>query len=200
MTIKKVLFIVLMLLFCLTLGIFAVRDYNAKALDMLLSSPEDIFNGTFNTSKNIDDPASIASGIDICVSFSNANIGFDEKHLYFGDILDEDKRTQENFNYYFIRYPYPDTLINKETGELETVWYLCKFDGVNSLILLNENNDEIGRISYNLDIQNWTGNRNLKYYWISEDNITPIFKRAETTYSAGVSYLKSKYLSEAFPE
>lgn len=200
MTIKKVLFIVLMLLFCLTLGIFAVRDYNAKTLDMLLSSPEDIFNGTFNTSKNIDDPASIDSGIDICVSFSNANIGFDEKHLHFGDILDEDKRTQENFNYYFIRYPYPDTLINRETGELETVWYLCKFDGVNSLILLNENNDEIGRISYNLDIQNWTGNRNLKYYWISEDNITPIFKRAETTYSAGVSYLKSKYLSEAFPE
>ena len=197
MSMKKVLFIVFALLCSLTLGMFVVHDYNARALDKLLSSPEEIFNGIFHTSNNINDAASIASGVDICVSFSNTNIGFDEKNLNFGN---EDKGTQENFNCYFIRHPYPDTLINNETGELETVWYLCKFDGVNSLILLNENNDEIGRISYNLDIQNWTGNRDLKYYWILEDKVTPIFKRADTPYSAGVSYLKSKYLSGAFPE
>ena len=197
MSIKKILFIVFALLCSLTLGMFVVHDYNARELDKLLGNPEEIFNGIFNTSKNINDVAAIASGIDICVSFSNTNIDFDEKNLNFGN---KDKGTQENFNCYFIRYPYPDSLINNETGELETVWYLCKLDSVNSIILLNENNVDVGRISYNLDIQNWTGNRDLKYYWICEDKITPIFKRADTPYSAGVSYLKSKYLSGAFLE
>ena len=50
MSMKKVLFIVFALLCSLTLGMFVVHDYNARALDKLLSSPEEIFNGIFNLS------------------------------------------------------------------------------------------------------------------------------------------------------
>ena len=66
MSMKKVLFIVFALLCSLTLGMFVVHDYNARALDKLLSSPEEIFNGIFNTSKNINDAISDTFGTKCC--------------------------------------------------------------------------------------------------------------------------------------
>lgn len=184
----------LCLTICLMFILLHVKNSNEESFDKLLSNPEKLFHGVFNTSSNDKETAGVLRGDDISVSFINDNIHYDEKNLIFAK--NENGRSKR-FTYYFIRHP-EDTMYNKATRKLETIWYLCKFDDVNSIILLDENNEEIGRISFIIGKEDWLGKRKLKYYLVMNGKSTPIYKRESAPYGAGTFYLKSKYYSGKF--
>lgn len=125
----------------------------------------------------------------MCISLAAENIGYDKKNLQFSD--------GEKFNSYYIKAS-GDVSFNKETGQEETTWYLCDYDGVNSVVLLDENNDEAGRITYVPKEANWLGKRGVDYYWLHDGEVTQIYKRSDMTYNAGQAYLESRYYTGAF--
>lgn len=195
---RRVLGIIIFIL-VLTMGLMLLLIYtradNAKAFDAQIKNPEGLFNGTFTDVHDWKDEGKLIKGDDICVSVSNKNVSYDEKNLIF---TDTEKHIYENFNCYFIRHP-EDTMYDEKTGKLETTWYLCKYDGVGSILLLDENNEELGQITFVPGKENWLGKRELNYYLITKDKKTRIYKRMDSAYNAGTAYLKSKYYTGVYP-
>lgn len=68
-----------------------------------------------------------------------------------------------------------------------------------SILLLNENNEELGRITFVPGKENWLGKREVNYYLITKDKKTRIYKRLGSAYNAGTAYLKSKYYTGVYP-
>lgn len=172
-----------------------IRDDNAESFDQQIKNPEGLFNGTFTDVRDWKNELKLIKGDDICVSVSNQNLNYDEKNLIFANT---EKHIYENFNCYFIRHP-EDTMYDEKTGKLETTWYLCKYDGVGSILLLNESNEELGRITFVPGKENWLGKRELNYCLITKDKKTRIYKRADLACNAGTAYLKSKYYTGVYP-
>ncbi len=185
--------VVLCLVVYLVFLLVHIREDNAKALDEKLRRPAVLFHGVFNTAKDLSDQTNATPGHDICIFFSNENQSYDEKHLTFAN---EKKGTSENFNYYYINRPY-DSQYDEATG-FRTTMYLCKYDGKGSLILLDGNNEEAGRITVTAGEADFLGRRDLSYTWIWDGKETPIYKRGNTPYGQGTKYLQSKYYSRKF--
>ena len=171
------------------------RADNAKSFDRQLKNPHALFNGIFTDVRDWKDEWKLIKGDDICVSVSNKNLDYDEKNLVFSDI---EKNIEESFNCYFIRH-IEDPMYDEKTEELETTWYLCKSDGVNSILLLDENNEQLGRITFVPGREDWLGRREINYYLIMKGKRTRVYKRADAPYNAGTAYLKSKYYTGLYP-
>lgn len=186
---------IFLLIICLLFLLIHMRAVNAKAFNRQIKNPERIFNGIFTDVRDWKNGLKLMKGDDICVSVNNQNKDYDEKNLIF---TNTEKHIDENFNCYFIRRA-EDTMYAEKTGNLETIWYLCKYDGVNSILLLNENNEEKGRITFIPGKESWLGKRELNYFLIIKGEKMQIYKRADAPYSAGTSYLKSKYYTGVYP-
>lgn len=165
---------------------------NGKALDARVNDPGGLFHGAYTTESGFTEQINPLQGYNLCVSLSAENIGYDPRHLKFGDKDD----AAENFNSYYIRRA-KDVSFNEE-GQEETTWHLCDYDGINSVILLDEDNEEIGRITYEITAENWLGKRSVNYYWIHDGKATQIYRRADMTYNGGQAYLKSRYYTGKF--
>lgn len=186
---------ILIILVCALIALLHIRASNAEAFDRQLDNPEELFQGIFNTGTGENDPVAILNGEEICIFFDNDNLNYDEKALTFSN---NEKGEGESFNCYCIKPAGKNPGENDDPEKLETVYYLCKYDGVNSIILLNEENRECGRISFTVDKENWLGKRALNYYWVENDTVTFMYKRGNVPYRAGTSYLKSKYYTGTF--
>lgn len=66
----------------------------------------------------------------MCIRLRAENVGYDEKHLIFAD---EKNGGWDSFNCYYIAAPFEMEL--DKNGRQKTTWYLCDYDGVNSVIL-----------------------------------------------------------------
>lgn len=190
---SKLTYVIIAVVFCLLAGSIYYTVSNGKAFDTEINDIEKIFHGSFTSEKGYEDCINPLSGYNICISLSEENIGYDEKNLTFSDA---ERGDWKNFNCYYIRTPGEKEF--NEDGQLETTWYLCDYDGVNSVVLLDEKNEEIGRITYKPAPESWTGRRDLNYYWIHDGEATQIYKRSEQTYQAGKGYLKSRHYTGVF--
>lgn len=189
---KKIVIITGIVIVCITivaiLYVMSIRSANEKAFESKLHDPEVLFHGIFNTSKDGETDKSPSQSDDICVYFSNDNINFDEKNLVFGD---DKKGTIDGFNYYHMYQE--DAGADGDADESKTICYLCRYNDKDGVILLDENNEETGRISFTSGEQDWLGRRDIHYSWISGGKTTPLYKLSDVPYSIGNSYLKSKY-------
>lgn len=184
----------LILIAGLAIGILTIRNSNERKLEETLSHPEEVFHGTYSTNKVVGPLNDAANGTELCVYFANDRPDYDEKNLVFAD---EKKGTGQGFNTYYIK-PGRDDFYDEKTKEQKTTWFLCKYDGVNSILLLDKNNNLAGRIAVMPGEADWLGRVELNYYWIKEEKVVQIFKREEYPYSGGTSYLESKYYSGKF--
>ena len=190
----RLIYFIIAVLFCLLAALLYCTVSNGKAFDKEINNAEEIFHGSFTSEKGWANCINPPTGYNMSISLSKENIGYDEKNLIFAD---NEKRTGANFNSYYIRLP-GDKEYNEETGEHETTWYLCDYDGVSSVILFDEKNEEVGRITYKPAPESWNGKRSLNYYWIHNGEVTQIYKRSSMTYQAGKGYLKSRYYTGKF--
>lgn len=190
-TVISAIIVVLCFIVALVFLLIRIRGDNEKALDEKLHRPAVLFHGVFNTAKDLK--ADGTSGHDICIFFRNENLDYDEKNLIFAN---EKKGTFEGFNYYYINLPY-DSQYDEATG-FRTTMFLCKYDGKGSLILLDGNNEEAGRITVTAGEADFFGKRPLSYTWIRDGKKSPIYRRGDTPYGQGTSYLRSKYYSGKF--
>lgn len=190
-TVISAIIVVLCFIVALVFLLIRIRGDNEKALDEKLHRPAVLFHGVFNTAKDLK--ADGTSGHDICIFFRNENLDYDEKNLIFAN---EKKGTFEGFNYYYINLPY-DSQYDEATG-FRTTMFLCKYDGKGSLILLDGNNEEAGRITVTAGEADFFGKRPLSYTWIWDGRKTSVYKKGATPYSQGTMYLRSKYYSGKF--
>lgn len=192
-TVISAIIVVLCFIVALVFLLIRIRGDNEKALDEKLHRPAVLFHGVFNTAKDLK--ADGTSGHDICIFFRNENLDYDEKNLIFAN---EKKGTFEGFNYYYINLPY-DSQYDEATG-FRTTMFLCKYDGKGSLILLDGNNEEAGRITVTAGAADFFGKRPLSYTWIRDGRKTSVYKKGAAPYSQGTSYLQSRYYSGKFPQ
>lgn len=190
-TVISAIIVVLCFIVALVFLLIRIRGDNEKALDEKLHRPAVLFHGVFNTAKDLK--ADGTSGHDICIFFRNENLDYDEKNLIFAN---EKKGTFEGFNYYYINLPY-DSQYDEATG-FRTTMFLCKYDGRGSLILLDGNNEEAGRITVTAGEADFFGKRPLSYTWIRDGRKTSVYKKGAAPYSQGTMYLRSKYYSGKF--
>ncbi len=174
---------------CLFGSLLYCISSNEKSFNEEIRDVEKLFHGSYTTESGFDGWVNPPGGYNMCISLAAENIGYDKKNLQFSD--------GEKFNSYYIKAS-GDVSFNKETGQEETTWYLCDYDGVNSVVLLDENNDEAGRITYVPKEANWLGKRGVDYYWLHDGEVTQIYKRSDMTYNAGQAYLESRYYTGAF--
>lgn len=184
---------VLCLAICMIFELMQIRESNERSFENQLNNPEVLFNGVFTMVSNWSDAESFLQGDEICVSISNESVNYDEKDLIFAN---HGKGRLENFSSYHVKYS--DATKNGENSAFKTTWYLCRYDGGRSVILLDKNNEEAGRISFTTGEADWLNRRERNYHWIVDGETTPIYKRTNTTYNTGTPYLKSKYYSGVF--
>ncbi len=174
-----------MIILCALVALFFIRENEQRKLRNELNSLEFIYNGCYDTEENNISTMNGRNDTEINICFHDENVGYDEKNIM--------KRNPENkmirgFNSYYIKYPTQES-VN------ETVWYLCKNDPEEGLLLLNEENETVGRIYYTVDKGGLFKGDTICYFWQKGDEIIPIYKCSDAYYSFGKAYLKSRYYS-----
>lgn len=165
-----------------------LRKSNAEMLSEKLSDPSAIFNGSYDVNENTVSVQNGHGDTEIVVSFTHENAVVDEKNIT------ADNATISDLNVYYIKGPL-DEHINEETNEQETIWYLYRYDGKNSLLLLDENNEEIGKLTYSIGEKDFFGKAEVQYTWESKEGTVPVYKASGAYINFGAAYLRSKYYS-----
>ena len=188
----KIVTVISLLMLCGIAFLLYSQIDSGKKLDSRLSNPEALFCGIFTTTEDYDDPQALLSSEEICIRLRSDNVGYsksDVKNLLKGDEI--------GFNCYWVKRP-GEVALDENGEDLETAWYLCDFDGVSSVALLDENHEETGRLSWTLGEENWQGEREIKYYWLKGTDRVRVYKRSDTYYNAGKSVINSKSYSGVF--
>ncbi|MDD6043394.1 MAG: hypothetical protein PUB87_06550 [Eubacteriaceae bacterium] len=186
----KALIAIILIILCGLIALLFIRENEQSELRNELNSLEFIYNGCYDTEEDSVSTMNGRNDTEINICFHDENIGYDEKNIMKSN---PENKMIRGFNSYYIKYPTKD-LVN------ETVWYLCRNDTENGLLLLNEENEVIGRIYYTLDKGSLFKGYSISYFWQMGDEIIPIYKCSDAYYSFGKAYLRSRYYSGYIPE
>lgn len=172
-------------IFLCMIGVVIIKETEQSQLRDELNSLEFIYNGCYDTEIDGVKTMNGRNDTEINICFYDENIGYDEKNIMERNSKNSATR---GFNSYYIKYP-----TEKEVEE--TVWYLCKSDSQRGLLLLNEENEVVGRIYYTIDEGGLFKDDTINYFWQKEEETIPIYKCSDAYYSFGKAYLRSRYYS-----
>lgn len=182
---KKKMLIAITMIFSCVVVLFFIRENEQRELRNELNSLEFVYNGCYDTEVNNVHTINGRNDTEINICFYDENVGYDEKNI---ERRNPKNKAIRGFNSYYIKYPTQESV-------KETVWYLCKNDPEEGLLLLNEENEVVGRIYYTLDKGGLFRDHTICYFWQKGDEIIPIYKCSDAYYSFGKAYLKSRYYS-----